>query len=228
MNSRLHKTPLFISHRGNTVSFPENTLEAFLSAFEKRADGVELDVHLHNGEIIVVNNFLFDRNKKYPSLKDILKKIHSKGRIEIEIKEFDTKILQQLKEILNNFPQTDLELTTSEIPLAPYIKDAFPKIPLGVIFHDFFFQEWMTPELVQQKLIGWGKLAKANRLHISLKILEQFGQGILVDKLHSAGFVVHSHVFNTEERNNDFKKISEWDIDQCTFDSIDILNLRNT
>jgi len=108
-----------IAHRGDT-------LEAFLSAFEKGADGIELDIHLHNGEIIVVHDYLSDRSKEYPKLKDILEKIHSKGRIEIEIKEFNTKILPPLKVVLNRFPQADLELTTSEIPLSLYIKEDFP------------------------------------------------------------------------------------------------------
>lgn len=219
---------LLIAHRGDTISFQENTLDAFLSAFKMGADGVELDIHLFNDEIIIVHDFLFDRNNKYPKLEDVLREIYLKGRIEIEIKEFDTKILQPLKEILNKFPQADFELTTSEIPLAPYIKKSFPEIPLGLIFHDFFFQEWMTQELVRQKLIGWGKLAKVDRLHVSLKTLKQFGQGVLVDELHKSSFIVHSHIFNTEERNNDFAKISEWSVDQCTFDNIDILTLRNT
>ena len=95
---------LLIAHRGNTNSFRENTLEAFLSAFKMGADGIELDIHLFNGEIVVVHDFLFNQNNKYPKLKDVLREIYSKGRIEIEIKEFDSKILQPLKEVLNKFP----------------------------------------------------------------------------------------------------------------------------
>ena len=226
MKSSLHKPPLLIAHRGDTISFPENTLEGFLSAFEKGADGVELDIHFYNNEIIVVHNYLFDGSKSYPRLEDILKRIHLKGRIEIEIKEFDTKILQPLKKVLSKFPHADFELTTSEIPLAPYIKEQFSQIPFGLILQDFFFQDWMAQEFVEQKLIGWGKLTKADRLHIPLKILERFGQDILVGKLHTAGFIVHSHIFNTEEQNDSFIKISKWNVDQCTFDNIDGLNLK--
>src|SRR3989344_6829833 len=98
---------LLIAHRGDTVSFQENTLEAFLSAFEKKADGVELDIHLFNNQILVVHDFLFNRTKKYPQLEDILESIHSKGRIEIEIKEFNIDILHPLKKILDKFPKTD-------------------------------------------------------------------------------------------------------------------------
>ena len=38
--------PLIIAHRGDVESAPENTLEAFRSAVERGADGVELDVRL--------------------------------------------------------------------------------------------------------------------------------------------------------------------------------------
>ncbi len=226
MGINVRKPPLLIAHRGDVVSYPENTIEAFLSAFKKGADGIELDVHLHKNEVIVVHNFLFDHNKTYLRLEEVLEETHSKGRIEIEIKAFDTKILPQLKEILDSFPQSDFELTTSEIPLAPYIKRQFPQIPLGLIFHDFLFQDWMTLELVAQKLIGWGKLSNADRLHVSLNILKLFGQGNLVYALHEAGFEVHSHVLNTEERNNDLVKMFEWNLNQATFDNIDILVYR--
>lgn len=36
--------PLIIGHRGNSASFPENTIAAIESAFEEGADGVEVDV----------------------------------------------------------------------------------------------------------------------------------------------------------------------------------------
>lgn len=217
---------LLIAHRGDTISFQENTLEAFLSAFEKKIDGIELDVHLFNGEIIVIHDFLFDPNKKYPKFEDILEQIHPKGRIEVEIKEFNTDILIPLKKMLDKFPKTDFELTTSEIPLAPYIKESFPQIPLGLIFQDLLFQGWMTQEIVQRKLVGWGKMAKADRLHVSFKILSQFGKDILVKELHNAGFIVHSHIFNTAEQNNDFASITRWNVDQCTFDDLELLNTR--
>lgn len=226
MYSKSYKTPLLIAHRGDAISFPENTLEAFMSAFKEGADGIELDVQLHNGEIIVVHDYLFDHSKKYPKLDEVLREIYAKGRIEIEIKALSVDILYHLKGILNRYPKTDFELATGEIPLSTYIKGFFPQIPLGLIFHDFFFEEWMTQEIVQQKLIGWGKMAKADRLHIPLKILSQFGKDILVDKLHKVGFIVHSHIYNTKEQNRNFVTISRWGVDQCTFENFELLNSR--
>lgn len=217
---------LLIAHRGDIIHHQENTLEAFQSAFEKGADGVEMDIHFYDGEIIVVHNYLFDQNKSHLRLDQVLEKINSKGRIEIEIKALSTDILKPLQQILNRFSNLDLELTTSEIPLSIYIKQAFPKTPFGLILHDFFFQDWMNRSIVEQKLTGWGKMSKSDRLHISFKVLNQFGKGNLVKKLHQAGFVVHSHIYNTGDQNSHLSALMGWKVDQCTFDDIRLLYKR--
>lgn len=218
---------LVIAHRGDTVSFPENTIEAFLSAFEKGADGIELDIHLHGKEIIVVHNFLFDLTKKYPTLEEVLEQVHAKGRVEIEVKEFDTRILPRLKTILDKFPQADIELATSEVPLAPHIKTFFPKIPLGLIFQEALFQDWMKPVIVQRKILGWGKMLKADCLHIPLRVVSQNGEESLVHELHKAGFTVHCHIFKTDEQSTNLANIVSWGVDQCTIDDIGLLNNRS-
>ncbi|MCL4387509.1 glycerophosphodiester phosphodiesterase, partial [Patescibacteria group bacterium] len=184
MYKKLHKRALLIAHRGDTISFPENTVEAFISAFEKGADGIELDIQLKDGEIIIVHDYLHNRNQVYPKLEDVLEKIHLKGRVEIEIKAFSVDILRPLGKVLDEFLGTDFELTTSEIPLACYVKDAFPHIPMGLIFHDFLFERWMSQEIVKRKLIGWGRMTKADVLHIPFKILNLFGREKLINELH--------------------------------------------
>lgn len=219
------KRPLLIAHRGDTAAYSENTLEAFQFAFDKGADGVELDIHLHQGEVIIVHNYLFDTAKSYPKLKDVLSKIANKGRIEIEIKEFSPAILEPLKKVLAHFPTADFELTTSETPLAPYIKETFPKIKLGLIFPEYLFRDWMTDTVVANKLIGWGSMSKADILHLPFNILAQFGQGKLVEALHDAGFRVHSHIFNTTEEKHQLALLSQWKVDQCTFDSIGLVDV---
>lgn len=50
------KNPLLIAHRGGTGLWPENTLEAFRSAIDMGADGIELDVHLTRDGIAVVHH----------------------------------------------------------------------------------------------------------------------------------------------------------------------------
>ena len=223
MSSVHRNIPLLIAHRGDANNFQENTLEAFLSAFEKGADGVELDIHFHNGEVVVVHDFLFDSDQRYPMLEDILRKISSKGRVEIEVKSFDVNILPPLEKILDNYPEADLELTTSEIPLAIHIKKSFPQIPLGLIIHDFFFQDWMTSDIAWKKLIGWGVMTKSDRLHVPLQTLDQFGQASFVEKLQASEFVVHSHIHNTDDQIEELALLARWGVDQCTFDDITLL-----
>jgi glycerophosphoryl diester phosphodiesterase len=53
--------PQIFAHRGARVAAPENTLLAFQTALEQRADGIELDVHLSkDGELVVIHDFDVD------------------------------------------------------------------------------------------------------------------------------------------------------------------------
>ena len=128
---------LLIAHRGDTKNFPENTIAAFKSAFKKGADGVELDVHLdRSGNIIVVHDYLFDESKQYPFLEDILKQFGQKGRLEIEIKSLDPKCITGIGKLIKKYNPKDFELTSSVLPLFPYIKKEFPDAKNGLIFKE--------------------------------------------------------------------------------------------
>ena len=86
-------TPLLIAHRGDTGHFPENTLEAFESAFELGAGGIECDIQCDKtGRLIVVHDYLYDKSKQYPLLETVLEKFSDRGRIEIELKCFESML----------------------------------------------------------------------------------------------------------------------------------------
>jgi len=51
-----HSTPLIFAHRGVSVEFAENTLDAFAAARARGADGVELDVHRDASGRLVVHH----------------------------------------------------------------------------------------------------------------------------------------------------------------------------
>ena len=54
--------PLIIAHRGAVEDAPENSLDAFQIAYEKQADGIELDVRLSkDGIAVVLHDRLVDR-----------------------------------------------------------------------------------------------------------------------------------------------------------------------
>lgn len=217
---------ILIAHRGDTVNFKENTLEAFLSAFEKGADGVELDIHKNYQNIIVNHDFSFDVNGNFPYLNDVLGEIANLGRIEIEIKSYNDDTLILLKKILMKYLNSDIELTTSEIPLAYYIKKQFPDIPLGIILHEYFFQDWMSEKIVTEKIIGWGKMLKADRIHLYIDTIKNFGKVRLVKNLQIENFLVHTHIKESDRQIEEFKECQKWGIDQLTFDDINLLNYR--
>lgn len=53
--------PLIIGHRGAAGLVAENTLSSFLRAAETGVDAVELDVHLAEGELIVIHDDTLER-----------------------------------------------------------------------------------------------------------------------------------------------------------------------
>lgn len=117
----MHK-PLLIAHRGDTINFPENTIEAFQSAFDLGADGIEFDVHLSDdGDLIVVHDYLFDRTKIYPFVSEVLERFSKRGRLEIEIKSFDPICIEKAEELIKRYDPADYELTYQYITsLASY------------------------------------------------------------------------------------------------------------
>lgn len=216
-SNQTHK-PLLISHRGDTTKHKENTLEAFLSAFKRGADGVEMDVQLVGDDIVIVHNYIHVDGVKYPKLVDVLDQIHTKGRLEIEVKSFDTNILSPLKQVLDRYPSADIELTTSEMPLAPHIKQFFKHLKFGLIVRESIAEAWMPHEFVAHKISQYGKLTGADVLHIPFKTLQDFGDKSLVDSLHSNGFRVHTHLLNVDSQLTNYQTIVAWGVDQCTFD----------
>lgn len=224
IGENLRHKPLLIAHRGDTVHFPENSLNAFNSAFLNGAGGVEMDIQLRDGEIIVVHNYTFPTDSNYPKLDEILSKIHNKGRLEIEIKAMNTEILPILKDRLKEYPEADIELTTSEVPLLPYVKAVFPKLKLGLILHNFIFQDWMSQELATNKIIGWTKMSQADIAHVPFSVLDRFGNADLVNNLHRSGLLVHTHIFKEFGEEKILSDVTKWGVDQCTIDNINLIN----
>lgn len=214
---------MLIAHRGDTVNFPENTLGAFESAFEKGADGVECDVHLLSQEIIVVHDYLFDKTKDYPTLGNVLEKFGKKGRIEIELKVFTNEIIPQLQALLRQYPNLDYELTTSNLFILLQVRKSIPKASLGAIFLPKEFEGWMTSEFIERKVIETCMTLNLNVAHVPTSVLTKR----LVEKLHQSDLKVHSHSYISSEgidsEVREYQRFCDWEVDQCTFDNIRLL-----
>lgn len=212
--------PLIIAHRGDTVNYPENTIEAFKSAFDKGADGIELDVHLDkNKNVIVVHDYEFDKNKKYPFLKEVLELFWQKGRLEIEIKSLDPNCITQVKKLVREYKPKDIEITTSILPLFPYIKKEFPNEKIGLIHAAKLIESWMSKNFIERLLISYLKLTGANVLHLQL----EYYTPEIVNLLHKNKFLAHSHLKDDDLEK--YKKLLELKIDQCTTDNINLIKL---
>lgn len=54
--------PLAVAHRGHSIAFPENTLEAYRKAIELGADMIECDVNItHDGQLVMMHDATLDR-----------------------------------------------------------------------------------------------------------------------------------------------------------------------
>jgi glycerophosphoryl diester phosphodiesterase len=100
---------LCIGHRGACGHEPENTLRSVRRALEMGADGVEIDVHLCQGELIVIHDSTLDRTtdgrgplrrkrleqlrgldagagERIPYLREVLDLVDRRGLVNIELK----------------------------------------------------------------------------------------------------------------------------------------------
>lgn len=216
--------PLLVAHRGDTVNHLENTIEAFTAAFKRGADGIELDVQLHNDTLIVVHNYLFDKSKKYPELAEVLRLFAKKGKLELEVKSLDLDFLPKFKNLIDQYKEADLEITTSVWPIVHYLRQALPTSRLGIIFPLKEFEDWMTEEFVCTKVIKLMRLMDGNDVHLPWVVIKAYPP--IVKVCHDNNFRVHSHIYKhaPEDENSIYNEMSNLEIDQCTFDGILLLD----
>jgi glycerophosphoryl diester phosphodiesterase len=219
-------TPLLIAHRGDVANFPENSIEAFESAFEKGVDGVEFDVQLVDGELLVVHDYQFDASQAYPVLRDVIKKIAAKGRLEIELKSYSTHILSLLKNLLLEYSSDDIELTTAELAMVHPIKEMFPQVNVGVIFGTNHFQPWMEEKTLIRKTLELMQTMNAQVAHLSVLPLNMLTKD-LIDNLHQNRILVSSHIPKDaiEKQVKLYKNLKDLSVDQVTFEDFVLLDM---
>ncbi len=214
--------PLLIAHRGDTKNYPENTIKAFQSALDKGADGFECDVHLNSdGVPIVVHNYLYDKTAKYPFLSEVLDMFAGKCRIELEIKSLEIGAVEKISKEIKKYRPIDLEVTSSIQPFFYQLAKYFPSDNRGLIFRQWLIEDWMTDDFKIYWIVQHLKLTQATVLHLDLEL---YFEG-LVEELHKENFTAHTHIKESSRLVLDLVKNLK--IDQCTFDDIEIVKLRN-
>ncbi len=148
------------AHRGASGHYPENTLQAFTAALNSGCDGIELDVFLHAGELVVIHDRQVDRTtngrgyledfsvearqqldagngESIPTLWQVLQLCANKLEINIELKGHDTAapvvaLLQQAQLQLGLRLETIL-LSSFHHPLLQQLKSLNPALRLAVL-----------------------------------------------------------------------------------------------
>lgn len=148
------------AHRGVSGHFPENTLQAFAAALETGCQGIELDVFLHAGELVVIHDCQVDRTtngsgllddfsrealfqldagngQRIPTLWQVLQLCANRLEINIELKGHDTATA--LVDLLSR-AQRELGLRLETVlvssfhhPLLQQFKAMMPAIRIGVL-----------------------------------------------------------------------------------------------
>lgn len=205
--------PLLIAHRGDTARSLENTTEAFGSAFERGADGVEFDVQIaDDGTPIVVHDYGYDRTRTYPALDEVLSRFAGRGRLEIEAKTFGIAGVERIARILAPYEGADVELTSGILPLLPILREHVPWAATGMIFPTGLLADWMTSEFVRTFLLGHMALTGSDVLHLDLDHYTPE----LVGELHTRGWRGHAHV--GEVGSGEFERACALGLDQVSFD----------
>ena len=120
--------PLIVAHRGDQESAPENTLDAFLSAVEKGADGIEIDVRLSkDGYVMVMHDRHLDRttNAKGPAgtlTLDELKTLDAGSWFHPRFKGTRVPTLEEVFEILPRSYLVNVELKVRGWGVRPLVK----------------------------------------------------------------------------------------------------------
>lgn len=140
MKNFLDPMPKIVAHRGDSHNYPENTMDAFLSAIELEVDVIETDVHLtKDNKIVIWHDDTLDRNTD------------GKGKIEDytyqELLNFDAGYtftsdngktfpfrgkgvkIALLEEVLNRCPNQrfNIDLKTPDIKIVDYYLDVIRK-----------------------------------------------------------------------------------------------------
>lgn len=148
------------AHRGISRFHPENTMRAFQAALALPQAGIELDVYLHQGELVVIHDRFVDRTtngsgpleqlsvgqrqaldagdgEPVPTLWQVLQLVNSQCLLNIELKGHDTALA--LLALLDRASQ-ELHYDLSKIlvssfhhPLLATLRQQQPSLKLGVL-----------------------------------------------------------------------------------------------
>jgi glycerophosphoryl diester phosphodiesterase len=212
-----------IGHRGDRKYFDDNTIEGFESAFSKGADGVEFDVHYKPGYGVYVNHkFLYDPNRKYPFFEDVVRLFKDSGKLQIEIKTPRLDAVNEVCKIIKETNLSNFEITSSVLPLLSHVRKQVPHAVIGMIIKPYLIEDWMSEDFRDELMMGYFELTGANSIWLDKP--ENFWNKVRVNKYHSMGYKVNSHLCDDNEKI--YNELSGMDIDSCTADDLQVVRFK--
>jgi len=115
-------SPILFAHRGDCTHAPENTLEAFLLAYQKGADGIELDAKLSaDGHVVVIHDPTVDRTTNgHGRVKDLtlaeLRQLDAGSYFSEAYRGARIPLLSEVFELVGNKGIINVELTNYATP----------------------------------------------------------------------------------------------------------------
>jgi glycerophosphoryl diester phosphodiesterase len=207
---------LNIGHRGAMGYEPENTLLSIQKAIELGVDYVEIDVHLVDGQLVVIHderldrttnfkglltNYTFEELKKadagkgqqIPSLQEVVDLTKNKVGLNIELKGKGTaRPVQRMLSNLEKKQKNDILVSSFHLCELALFKELDKKVRLGVLTNKPF--EQVLPDAIA---------LNAFSIHIGAQVATQ----LFVDKAHQAGFNVYVYTVNTVEEALQMKSV---------------------
>jgi len=201
----------FFAHRGHCLKWPENSLPAFVEAFELGAAAVELDVHFVHDELVVFHDFTVDRLTEHsgelghfsldtllampilgfdvfmPTLREVFDKLAGFVVINVELKGEGTAAhtVALIREFVDKgrCRASDFLISSYDVEQLLEVRKLCADLPIGVLTRD-----------VQQSF-ELGHALKAFSFHASLgRLTHKF-----VDGAHDEGFKVFTFPIDTVE-----------------------------
>jgi len=152
-------TLLCIGHRGAVGLEPENTLRSVRGALELGADGIEIDVHCLEGELIVIHDATLNRTtngsgplrhrtlaqvrsldagkgERIPLLREVLDAVDRRALVNIELKGLRTAapVRTLLREYIAQRGWTPKDFLISSFRMAELRQLRDSGLPLGILF----------------------------------------------------------------------------------------------
>jgi glycerophosphoryl diester phosphodiesterase len=209
MQKTQHYTKI-VAHRGDTLLFPENTLEAFEAAKDNGADGIELDVHMTSDGILVVHHDYYLGNPDdghgtipdmtfeifshakikntyhLPTLEEVFAKFGNTLHYELELKTPSDEAIRKTIALVQKFNLTDIEFTSPHPYILTKIKLLDPSLVTG--YFCIPRPDWMDAALYSDISIANAKLGDIGIIHF----LSEYVDEPLLVAVHAAGMKVHA------------------------------------